>query len=100
MNVRRWIKLFIKAILVSEQIQLEFAGSAETQKILYIRVMESEHFMTCPTCGEIVDKRNPSLVLSHGCWNEETKQFECYDVDGVITFSSAKKISDAKPSDL
>lgn len=43
----------------------------------------------CPTCGRIVDKRNPA-VLAHGNWNEDTKQFECYDVDGnIIPFTAS-----------
>lgn len=56
--------------------------------------MESEHFITCPTCGRIVDKRDPGQVMSHGRWNEETQQYECYDIDFNLIGVKAKKISD------
>ena len=56
--------------------------------------MESEFFIACPTCGTIVDKRNPVQVLSHGNWNEQTQQYECYDADLNIIGVKEKKITD------
>lgn len=54
--------------------------------------MESENYITCPTCGNVVDKRNPGEVLSHGVWNEETHSFECYDLDFNVINVTAKKM--------
>lgn len=50
--------------------------------------------MLCPTCGKVVDKRDPGAVLSHGNWNEHDKRFECFDHNGPIPCKSSKRKGD------
>lgn len=52
-----------------------------------------EHQLECGGCGEILDKRDPS-ILSHG-WIEDGF-INCYDYnpeDG-ITYTSSKRVGD------
>lgn len=40
---------------------------------------DSGLFITCPTCGRQLDKRDLGQVLSHGSFNKVTKHYECLD---------------------
>jgi hypothetical protein len=51
-----------------------------------------EHALTCPTCGKIIDKRDLGQVLSHGVYNENTRIYECHEVD--VPYGSSKKVGD------
>jgi hypothetical protein len=48
----------------------------------------------CPTCGKMLDKRNPGQVLSHGWKNPQTDKYECSEDEMEIPYSTAKKTGD------
>jgi hypothetical protein len=54
---------------------------------------DSEFIIICPTCGDRVDKRNLSQVLSHGWLNPDSGQYEC-GLEVKIPFSLAMKVGD------
>jgi hypothetical protein len=51
----------------------------------------------CPTCGKILDKRDPGQILSHGWMNKETGQYECPPDDGKvdIPYTSSHRVGDS-----
>lgn len=53
-----------------------------------------EHKIQCPTCNQFFDARDLGQAFSHGCWNAETKQYECYPVEDV-PYSRSKKVGDS-----
>lgn len=68
-------------------------------------MIPQEHQLKCETCGEIIDMRDLSQVLSHGFKNENTGVFECKPV--AANYSTSKKVGDSvewtkdkKPIDL
>lgn len=47
----------------------------------------------CPTCGKILDKRNPGQILSHDIKNETTGEYECSE-ETDLPYSTARKVGD------
>jgi hypothetical protein len=54
----------------------------------------TEHQLTCPTCGKIIDKRDLGQVLSHGMYNDMTGKYECQDEEMDVPYISSKKVGD------
>lgn len=51
----------------------------------------TDPFLTCPSCGKQVNKRDPGQVLSHGIWNEELERYECLDGELRIPAKTSKR---------
>jgi hypothetical protein len=55
----------------------------------------NNYYMTCPTCGKLIDKRNLGQVLSHGRFNPASGNYECRD-EKDAQFSTARKVGESK----